>query len=252
VSDIWSELQSRKRAAPSAPLVTFIDARRSERTELSTASVENAAAKIANALRSEYDLEPGDTVAIHLPVHWQRAAWCAGVWTAGCVLVLADGPADPAVRSAALQVAGPAEAEALARLGYDGIAVVSLHPFGLPMTEPLPAGAHDATLPVRQQPDAYLFEPPSGDLPALLVAGGDPMTASQVLETARSRAGEWGLREGGRLLAADDLDLTDGWLAAIAAPLVARASVVLVAGPVDGISGGIAAEGVTATAAPRR
>ena len=86
VTDVWSLLQRRRRESAGAPLVTFLDAGTGERTELSAVSVENAAAKIANALRDEYDLGPGAAIGLRLPLHWQRSAWCAGAWTAGCVV----------------------------------------------------------------------------------------------------------------------------------------------------------------------
>ena len=157
-------------------------------------SIENAGAKIANALRDTFDLDAGAVVGVFMPVHWQRAAWCAGVWTAGCVIAL---DADP--RSVDLTVAGPLEADALARGGNTDVAVVSLHPFGLPLTDALPPGAQDVTLAVRQQPDAYLFDRPSG----------------------------------GRLLADDTLGSIDGWLAVLAIPLAVEASVVLATGAYD-------------------
>ncbi len=83
VSDLWTLLQRRRREGAGAPVVTYVDADAGERTELSAVSLENAAAKIANALRDEYDLGPGATIGLRLPLHWQRSAWCAGAWTAG-------------------------------------------------------------------------------------------------------------------------------------------------------------------------
>lgn len=251
MSDFWTLLQARKRRDPGTPLVTFVDGDRGERVELSVTSMENAASKIANALRSEYDLEPGASVAVHIPVHWQRAAWCAGIWTAGCILVLDEDPAIASGGEIDLRVAGPAEASALAAHHLDPIAVVSLHPFGLPIGEALPAGAHDATLTVRLQPDAYLFEPPDGSRPALRTRALGVLTGVDVLDMARRRAAEWGLSEGGRLLAGDRLDAMDAWLAAIAVPVAMGASVVLTTGAID--EAAVAAtERVSAIAGPSR
>jgi uncharacterized protein (TIGR03089 family) len=223
---VWTLLQARKRTAGGSPLVTFLDGTHGGRTELSATSLENAAAKIANALRDEFDLERGATVGVLIPVSWQRSAWCAGIWTAGCILDLSGDPA-----TADLLVAGPAEAGTLSDRSRD-VAVVSLHPFGLPIAEPLPAGAFDVTLAVQQQPDAYLFDPPDGGTAALR---WDARTLSQgeVLDVARERASVWGLEPGGRLLADDRLDHLDGWLAALAVPLAADASVVLARGVAD-------------------
>jgi uncharacterized protein (TIGR03089 family) len=221
VSDIWSRLQARTRAMPGTPLVTFIDATTGERTELSSITVANAAAKIANALRDEFDLGPGDVVSLQVPAHWQRTAWCAGAWTAGCVVAVDGRPGD-------LVVAGPEEAATAS----GPVAVVSLHPFGLPITTPLPAGT-DVTLAVRQQPDAYLYDPPSADEPALLVDDG-ALSHSEVLALATQRAAQWGLAPGGRLLADDAATGLDAWLAALAVPLAIDGSTVLVRG--DGAS----------------
>lgn len=249
MSDIWTLLQARKRGDPGAPLVTFVDGDRRERVELSVTSLENAAAKIANALRSEYDLEPGSTVAAHVPVHWQRAAWCAGIWTAGCVLVLDEDPAADPAAPIDLTVSGPEEAVSLAAEDRSPLAVVSLHPFGLPIGEALPVGADDATLTVRLQPDAYLFEPPDGLLPALRTPTLGGLSAAEVLDLAHQRAAAWGLAEGGVLMAGAGLDETDAWLAAIAVPVALRASVVLTTGSIDEAAV-VAAEHVSAIAGP--
>ena len=223
--------------------MTSIDGATGGRTELSATSLENAAAKIANALHDEFDLEPGAGVGLLLPLHWQRAAWCAGIWTAGCVV---DLEADATVADLFVTTLG--EAATVTGRAHREIAIVSLHPFGLPITEPLPAGCVDVTLAVRQQPDAFLFEPPNGDLPAL-TWGGSTLTQREVLDIARVRASDWGVAAGGRLLVTDGIDLLDGWLAALAVPLVADASVVLAAGVAD-IDRIVAQEHVTARARP--
>ncbi len=228
MDDVWTLLTRRRRDAPGLPLVTYLDPARHERTELSASSVENAAAKIANALRDEFDLGVGSTVGLALPLHWQRATWCAGVWTAGAVVVLGADAAD-----ADLVVAGPAEASALAGRTAGDVMVVSLHPFGLPHTDPLPSGTSDVTLAVRAQPDAYLHDPPGGGLHALDGAGSAQYTQHEVLELARERAERWGLRRSGRLLVDERADLLDSWLAALAVPLVTDASALLVRGDYD-------------------
>ncbi len=222
VADAWSLLQRRLRAEPGSPLVTYVDADSGERTELSAVSLANAAAKIANALRDEFELDPGATVGLHLPVHWQRAAWCAGAWTAGCAIA-------PASTDADLVVASPDEAVALAAAGVPDVAVASMHPFGMPITGELPPGCVDVTLTVRQQPDAYLFEPPAPDSPAL-VLDGDRLDQQALLERAAARAADWRLESGGRLLVDASTSMVDGWLGSLAAPLIASAAVVLVRG----------------------
>lgn len=241
VTDMWTLLQSRRRAGGGLPLVTHVDATTGGRTELSAASLENAAAKVANALREEFELGPGDVVGVHLPVHWQRAAWCAGIWTAGCVLA-------PGSTTADLLVAGPDDARELVAQGHDGIAVVSLHPFGLPLPEPLPPGCTDVTITVRQQPDAYLFDPPSPAYPALR-AGDAVLDQAGAVERGRALGAGWGLEPGGRLLADDTLPPTTAWLAALATPLACSGSVVLVSGVTD-LDQVATQERVTARATP--
>lgn len=217
MTDAWSLLQQRRRSAPGLPVVTHVDGRDGTRTELSAVSLENAAAKIANALRDEFDLEAGAVLGLRLPVHWQRAAWCAGAWTAGCIVDVEGDDVD-------LLVTGPSEAAQASRRVASPIAVVSLHPFGLPVEADLPPGADDVTLAVRQQPDAYLYDAPSGAMPAFRGPAGT-LTQDEVLQRGRELAAAWGLAAGGRLLVDDSA--VDGWLASLAVPLAADAAVVL-------------------------
>jgi len=228
VTDVWTLLQGRRRTDGGLPLVTYVDAASGERTELSAASVENAAAKIANALRDEFDLEAGSVVGLHLPLHWQRATWCAGIWTAGCIVA-------PGTRDADLLVAATTTVRAVSHDATAPVVVASLHPFGLPVTEELPVGCTDATISVRQQPDAYLFEPPQATTAALLIDGSE-VDQAELLDAARRRGGDWGLGTGGRLLVDDATSGPDAWLAAIAVPLACRASVVLVRGDGDAVA----------------
>lgn len=217
VPDVWTLLQRRTRSSGALPLVTYVDPSTGERTELSATSLANAAAKIANALRDEYELEPGDAVALDLPPHWQRSTWCAGVWTAGCVVT-------DDVESADLVVSTVENASGLS--GRAPAVVVSLHPFGLPVTDKLPAGVTDATLAVRQQPDAYLFETPDASSAAVSVAG-----TSLSQEEALVMAQALGPTAGDRVAVTSGLPDLTGWLACLALPLAIDGSVVLVAAP---------------------
>jgi uncharacterized protein (TIGR03089 family) len=241
VPTIWGLLQARARHTPGAPLVTYVDGAAGQRTELSGASLENAAAKIANALHDEYDLAAGATVAVRLPLHWQRSTWCAGVWTAGCVLGLAEAESADLIVT---DVAGVGDVPSGTRAP---IAVVSMHPFGLPTTEPIALPAHDATVVVRQQPDAYLFEVPVDEDAALELPDGTILTQGQLIDRALALAAEWSLASRGRLLAVESAPSVENWLACLAVPLVADASVILGRDIVD-ISGLTRTERVTATA----
>ncbi|NDH14217.1 MAG: hypothetical protein EBY47_03910 [Actinobacteria bacterium] len=163
------------RTDPAQPYVTYLGY--DGRMELSGASVINAAAKIANALTSEFDCDPGQQVALHLPWHWQRVTWLLGIWSAGCVVV-PQGSAD-----CDLLVAGPQQAPDLT----GNVIVVSMHPFGLPLgpddMAALAPGAQDATIAVRTQPDQQVFIDDYSDALAL-----DGHTQRQLLERARDIA----------------------------------------------------------------
>lgn len=227
MADVWTLLQQRRRRAPGDPVVTFVAAD-GARVELSATTLENAAAKIANALHDEFDLDQSGRVGLRLPVHWQRSAWLAGVWTAGCIASLSDGLVTDDVDLLVTTV----DAVPASDTSGPPVAVVSLHPFGLPVAEPLPPGVVDATALVRSQPDAFLGAPPTSSASAL--AGDDGvLSQEQVLALATERAAAWGLPTGRRLLVTPRIDPLDAWLAALAVPLVADASVILVAGDHD-------------------
>lgn len=213
VTDVWSQLQQRIRTSGAQPLVTYLDPAIGERTELSATSLANAAAKIANALRGEYELEPGDRVALDLPVHWQRSAWCGGVWTAGCQVT--DQQAEAALVVTTVDRAATVSTDV-------PTVVASLHPFGLPVTDDLPVGVNDATIVVRQQPDAYLFEPAIPTLHAMDIDGRE---LSQ--EAMLAAAAELGPVRGDRVLVTGSLPPLTAWLACLALPLATEGSVVL-------------------------
>lgn len=237
--DAWSLLQTRVRSSGAAPFVTFVDAETGERTELSGVSVANAAAKIANAIRGEFDCEPGDTIDLDLPLHWQWTSWCLGTWVAGCEVR----PEVPPASHAPVTVTTLPRAH-LWDAGGSRVVVASLHPFGLPVTEPLPPQVEDATIFVRQQPDAYLFDPGTGDTAALAL-GDTSGTQDTVLEWARGLADALGVSRGGRLLVPADRADPDGWLACAALPLVADCSIVIVRGAADdGAAGSAAVESI--------
>src|SRR5437660_6789212 len=87
---------------PSGPFLTFYDDATGERVELSLTSLENWVAKTANLLVDELDLEPGETVVVDLPPHWQAAvirlavAVAGGlVGSAGRVAFFAEGAPEP-------------------------------------------------------------------------------------------------------------------------------------------------------------
>ena len=71
------------RREPAAPLFTQYDDLTGERVELSATTLANWVAKSANLLQDEFDIGPGSTVAVALPVHWQTAAVLLAAWSCG-------------------------------------------------------------------------------------------------------------------------------------------------------------------------
>jgi uncharacterized protein (TIGR03089 family) len=155
---LWPLINQRVRNFSGQPFVTSIDAA-GFRTELSGVTLLNAVAKNAGALVDEGDLEPGSTIAMHLPWHWQRITWTLAAWTIGAVVIpFGD------VTTADLVITDRVTAATL--IDADEPWVVSLHPLGL-VEAGLPAEVIDATGLSRMQPDALLVEPASGDGRAL-------------------------------------------------------------------------------------
>src|SRR4051812_36745823 len=68
------------------PFLTWYDDAAGARVELSVATTANWAAKIANHLVDELDLQPGDEVVAGDALHWSNAVVLLGAWTAGCLV----------------------------------------------------------------------------------------------------------------------------------------------------------------------
>lgn len=189
------------------PMITYYDEATGERIELSGVTAANWAAKSANLLREECDVEPGARVAILLPPHWQTAAVLLAVWACGAAVV--TGEAD-----LVLCDVGRVDL-ALAAGAPLGIVGLSLDAFGKGIPG-LPDGVVDFATEVRLHGDVFEpSEPVPDDTPAL-----DAVPTSAVLATARARAAELGLRSGDRVLSTLDWTgkgLTDGLLAVMAA-----------------------------------
>lgn len=232
---VWDLLTKRRRNFGAAPAITFIGA---ARTELSSSSLENAAAKLAGALRDEWSLEPGDRIAAYLPWHWQRSVWSLAAWCQGISLDIEGAPA-----TAALTVCGPDEISKVIEAGCAEPVVVSLHPFGLPIVD-LPSGCTDAASVIRLQPDSFYAQAVSGADQALHLSGQE-YCISELLTLASNRIAQLGLGPSDRLLISmPPTNELDGWLLPPLVPLLGVGSVVLIDGPIDRQSV-IAQEGVT-------
>lgn len=196
--------------ASARPLITFYDDATGERIELSGVTTANWAAKTANLLRDECDVEPGGTVAVLLPAHWQTAAVLLGAWWCGAEVVGDPVGADLVLcdreRLDLALAAGPA----------NGVVALSLDAFGKGLTG-LPDGVLDYATEVRLHGDDFVpWAPVPDTAPAL-----DGVPVSAVLAAARARAGELGLTGDDRVLSTRDWSspggLADGLLAVLAA-----------------------------------
>ncbi|WP_218604194.1 TIGR03089 family protein [Pseudonocardia abyssalis] len=192
------------------PLITFYDDATGERIELSGVTTANWAAKTANLLRDECDVEPGTTVAVLLPAHWQTAAVLLGAWWCGAQIVGEPVGADLVLcdrerLDLALSAAPPL-----------GVVALSLHAFGAGI-DGLPAGVVDYATEVRLHGDDFVpWEPVPDSAPAL-----DGLPVERVRDSARSRAAALGLSGSDRVLSTLDWSspggLSDGLLAVLAA-----------------------------------
>ncbi|HZA15516.1 MAG TPA: TIGR03089 family protein [Pseudonocardiaceae bacterium] len=174
------------RSDPARPRITHYDDAAGSRIELSGATLANWAAKTANWLRDELDVQPGDTVAVLLPPHWQTAGVLLGAWWCGATVTTS--PAGSQVTLCGLdRIASAAGADEVAALGLDALGM------GLPV---LPPGIRDYATEVRVHGDTFTSGAPSPD-------------ADEVVAAARVRAAELGLDAGDRLLC------TAGWDGAV-------------------------------------
>jgi uncharacterized protein (TIGR03089 family) len=192
------------------PAVTHYDDAAGTRVELSAATLANWAAKTANWLTEEHDIEPGDAVAVRLPAHWQTAGVLLGAWWCGAHVV-ADGEARVTFTTA----------DDLAGSGV--LASVSLDPMGRDLGGPVRAGGATA---VDFVGEARLF---GDDYFAPDVPDSTPAIAGLPVSAVLSAVDQ--LPAGARVLSTRDWSVPEGVLAALVAPLAAGGSVVQVSNP---------------------
>ena len=90
-----------RRDDEAAPRITWYDLgdgpTGGERVELSARVLDNWVAKAANALRDDWDVQPGDLVALDLPPHWRSLYWAFAIWSVGAGVAVGDdaGAVDP-------------------------------------------------------------------------------------------------------------------------------------------------------------
>jgi uncharacterized protein (TIGR03089 family) len=204
-------------AGPGAtrPLITFYDDATGERIELSAVTTANWAAKAANLLRDECDVEPGTRVAALLPAHWQTAAVLLAAWSCGAEVV-----GDP-LDAAWVLTDGERIDLAMATGPDGGVVALSLDAFGKGLPG-LPAGVIDFATEVRQHGDEFVpWSAVPAEAPALAGA-----SVARVLDVARERAAALGIGPADRVLSTLDWSDGDGLTDGLLAVLAARASLV--------------------------
>ncbi|GAA5128167.1 TIGR03089 family protein [Haloechinothrix salitolerans] len=196
--------------AAAKPAITHYDDETGARIELSTTTLANWAAKTANWLVEEFDVEPGDPVCVRLPAHWQTAGVLLGAFWCGAHVVSDDA-------GASVAFVPPDEMSEAAET-----AIVAFDPLGQGLRTPPPDGAFDYLSDAKLAGDDFspLF-PIDGDTPALASA-----TVDEVLATARKRADALGIGAGDRVLSTREWTLPDGIIDVLLAPLAAGASIV--------------------------
>lgn len=200
-------------AQPGKPLITHYDDAAGTRVELSVATTVNWAAKTANWLVEEFDVEPGDPVAVVLPAHWQSAGVLLGAWWCGAEVV-----ASPAGARVAFVAPGASGT------GAEETAIVALDPMGRGLTTPV-EGALDYLNEARAHGDDFSpLVPIPGDTAAL--AGS---TVDEVLARARARAEKIG--PGARVLSTVEWTVPEGILEGLLTPLAAGAHLVQISNP---------------------
>ena len=170
------------------PLLTWYDDATGARVELSVATAANWAAKIANHLVDEVDVEPGDVVAVDPALHWITAVVMLGAWTAGGQVTMTGRPA--------IEITRDAMGVGLSRA-------------------------------VGGQPDAYVG-PPAEESAAALSLGGRTWTHVELAAAALHAVSHHGIGRDDRVLSTLPYDSVDGLDAGLLVPLAAGASVVLV------------------------
>jgi uncharacterized protein (TIGR03089 family) len=236
---------------PSRPLLTHYDDSTGERVELSATTLDNWVAKTANLLQEEFDVGPGSTVAVALPVHWQTAAVLLGVWSCGAAVLETAPEDDGGLTGVDVVLASQdrllAVEEALEDDPDTELLGLSLHPLGLGMTG-YAGQARDFALEVRTAGDR--FTPWTALDPAApgLLAGGLELTLGGLVETATELAGRLGIGPDDRILVDAQVAAEAGPVAWLLAPLAAGASLVLCRYPfAERLPERAAAERVTAS-----
>lgn len=169
--ELFADLLARD---PGAPRLTVYTEATGARVEFSAATLDNWAAKVANMLSEELDLDEDSRVLVDLPVGWQAAVIAFGALAArvGCTLTVTGvTPEDDAAAARAPRAPGATAfdavfcaPEAAARYPEQVVVLVTEDPFGRGVEETggkLPAGALDFGPTARSYADIYPSPTPS-------------------------------------------------------------------------------------------
>ena len=217
---VVSALRAALSSDPGRPLVTFYDGATGERVELSVTTFDNWVTKVANLFADDLMLEPGDRIRVDLPPHWQSSVILLGAWTAGLTVSLTTTAGDVAAR-----VIGPGADMSTSMSGQ--VISCSLRPLGGPSLIPLPAGWLDFGAEVPGQPDILAMAPSVDAGGTAVDTDLGPKTHADLVRAARDTASRLTLSPAARLLTDINPATAAGLVAALAAPLVAGSSVVL-------------------------
>ncbi|MCI2422198.1 TIGR03089 family protein [Saccharopolyspora sp. K220] len=194
------------------PLITHYDDATGARIELSRATTANWAAKTANWLVDEIDLEPGGPVLVALPAHWQTVGVLLGAWWCGARIT--DDPQGA-------EVAFVPAADLEIGKGAHTVAAVGLDALGAPVRG-LPGGVADYVSDIRVHGDDFSpLSPIDGSEPALL-----DLSVDDLVNRARRRAEALHIGRDDRVLSTLEWDLPDGVVDGFLAVLAAQASLV--------------------------
>jgi uncharacterized protein (TIGR03089 family) len=196
---------------PSTPLITYYDDATGTRVELSRATAANWAAKTANWLRDEWDIEPGAEIGVALPAHWQTVGVLLGAWWVGAHVT-------DRLAGAELAFVGP---DHTGDTGSTQVAVVALDPLGMGLRDK-PAGKLDYLTDSRIHGDAFdPWQTIPGDTPALADA-----TVDELVAAAADRAKSLGITDGARVLSTLDWTIPGGVIDGLLTVLSAGGSLV--------------------------
>ncbi|MET0235525.1 MAG: TIGR03089 family protein [Kibdelosporangium sp.] len=194
----------------SRPLITHYDDAAGTRVELSVATMANWAAKTANWLTDEFDIEPGSKISVRLPAHWQTMGILLGAWWAGAWVSTSTEHAEVAFTT--VNETAP---------GAHAHAVVSLDPMGMGLRGPAPGGALDYISESRISGDQYF---PIHKVPESLQAI-EKMTVGDVIAAAKAQS------TSERVLSTMDWTFPDGIVTGVLGILAGGGSLVQVSNP---------------------